>query len=131
MAHRGPAVVAGSAFVIVFAPTVMGEIWGRGVNSPSEASVLAVGRSVTAGDLEMLLQSPTKQKKRDNKALIRSRRQLPSDRADYTGRGPGRFGPNGFEEGDGATRETLGFSQQTVVGLFFLICARYLPQKSG
>lgn len=43
---------------------------GRGVNSLSEASVWAVGRSVTAGDLEMLLQSPTKKENRDNKALI-------------------------------------------------------------
>lgn len=70
----------------------------EGVNSLSEASVWAAGRSVTAGDLEMLLQSPTKEKNRDNKALIPPLpgQRLPSDRADYTGRGttePSQAGP--------------------------------------
>lgn len=70
----------------------------EGMNSLSEESVWAVGRSVAAGDLEMLLQSPTKEKNRDNKALIPPPpgRQLPSDRADYTGRrttGPSQAGP--------------------------------------
>lgn len=68
------------------------------MNSLSEESVWAAGRSVTAGDLEMLLQSPTKEKNRDNTALIPLGRQLPSDRADYTGGGgggrPGRAGPD-------------------------------------
>lgn len=65
----------------------------EGVNSLSEESVWAAGRSVTAGDLEMLLQSPTKEKNRDNTALIPLGRQLPSDRADYTGGGDDRAGP--------------------------------------
>lgn len=100
MADRSPAVVAASMFLIVFPPTVLGEIWRggcrEGVNSLSEESVWAAGRSVTAGDLEMFLQSPTKEKNRDNKALIPPGRQLPSDRADYTGRrttGPSHAGP--------------------------------------
>lgn len=53
---------------------ILAEIWGvgwkEGENSLSEESVWAAGRSVTAGDLEMLLQSPTKEKNQDNKALI-------------------------------------------------------------
>lgn len=94
--------------------TVLDGKWGVGCvwgGEPlSEESVWAAGRSVTAGDLEMLLQSPTKEEKRDNTAIIPAGRQPPSD-----GRGArpsrarlGRIG-SGCQGtgGDGSTRETL------------------------
>lgn len=94
------------------------------MNSLSEESVWAAGRSVTAGDLEMLLQSPTKEKNRDNTALIPLGRQLPSDGADYTGGGGGRPGRAGLgragpgcqsTEGDGSTRKRLWFCDNQVL----------------
>lgn len=65
-------------------------VWG---GEPLSESVWAAGRSVTAGDLEMLLQSPTKEENRDNTALIPAGRQPPSDGGRGVRAGPGWAAP--------------------------------------
>lgn len=101
------------------------------MNSLSEESVWAAGRSVTAGDLEMLLQSPTKEKNQDNKALI-----PPDDSSRLTeqiiqaGERPsramlGRAGPGcQSTEGDGSTRKRLWLlgCVHTQQFIFLLLC---------
>lgn len=116
---HNPLVVAGSRFLVAGSQQcrVKYGAWRKqvGIGTRGAEPLWAAGPSVAAGDLEILLQSSTKENNRDNKALMSCRttdfnrlykQEDGQVKLGQAGLEPGRTGTNG----NSTTKKRLGFS---------------------